>query len=34
MIAPLNSRFLPAAQAALRIFAGAAFFSHDDRPDV
>ena len=28
MIAPLNSRFLPAAQAALRIFAGAAFFSH------
>jgi len=28
MIAPLNSRFLPAAQTALRIFAGAAFFSH------
>lgn len=28
MIAPLNSRFLPAAQAALRIMAGAAFFSH------
>jgi putative oxidoreductase len=28
VIAPLNSRFLPAAQAALRIFAGAAFFSH------
>lgn len=28
MIAPLNSRFLPAAQAALRIFAGAAYFSH------
>ena len=28
MIAPLNSRFLPTAQAALRIFAGAAYFSH------
>ena len=28
MIAPLNSRFLPAAQTALRAFAGAAFFSH------
>jgi len=28
MIAPLSSRYLPAAQAALRIFAGAAYFSH------
>ena len=28
MIAPLNARFLPAAQTALRIAAGAAFFSH------
>ena len=28
MIAPLSSRFLPHAQAALRIFAGAAFFTH------
>ena len=28
MVGPLNSRHLPAAQAALRIFAGAAFFSH------
>jgi putative oxidoreductase len=28
MIAPINERFLPAAQAALRIVAGAAFFSH------
>ena len=28
MFGPLNSRHLPAAQAALRIFAGAAFFSH------
>jgi uncharacterized membrane protein YphA (DoxX/SURF4 family) len=28
MFGPLNSKHLPAAQAALRIFAGAAFFSH------
>ncbi len=28
MIEPLNSRFLPAVHAALRIVAGAAFFSH------
>jgi putative oxidoreductase len=28
MIAPLNARFLPGTQAALRIVAGAAFFSH------
>ena len=28
MIAPLNARFLPAAQAALRIVAGLAYFSH------
>lgn len=28
MIAPLNSRYLPFAQAALRIVAGLAFFSH------
>jgi putative oxidoreductase len=28
MVGPLNSRHLPVAQAALRIFAGAAFFSH------
>ena len=28
MVGPLNSKYLPAAQAALRIFAGAAFFSH------
>ena len=29
MIAPLNSRHLPAAQAALRIAAGLAYFAHD-----
>ena len=28
MFAPLSSRYLPAAQTALRIFAGAAYFSH------
>ena len=28
VIAPLNARFLPATQAALRIAAGAAYFSH------
>ena len=28
MIAPLNSRYLPATQAALRIFTGCAYFSH------
>ncbi len=28
MIAPLSSRYLPAAQTALRVMAGAAFFSH------
>ena len=28
MIAPLNSRYLPAAQSALRIAAGLAYFSH------
>jgi putative oxidoreductase len=28
VIAPLNSRYLPFTQAALRIFAGAAFFTH------
>ena len=28
MIAPLSARYLPATQAALRIAAGAAFFSH------
>ena len=28
MIAPLNSRYLPAAQTALRIAAGTAYFSH------
>lgn len=28
MLAPLNSRYLPAAQAALRIAAGLAYFSH------
>ncbi|MEO8480165.1 MAG: DoxX family protein [Gemmatimonadota bacterium] len=28
MIAPLSSRYVPAAQTALRVMAGAAFFSH------
>jgi putative oxidoreductase len=28
MLAPLNSRYLPAAQAALRVAAGLAFFTH------